>query len=149
MNSPTGQLAIQYVASSTSGLYTLNVDKIKRLPIALPPTTEQEAIFEAVEGQLSVIDHLESSLDARLSNAQALSQSILRYAFSGKLVPQDHKDEPATELLKRIAIEREQRACEAAAAKRLNGHKPRRALKARGKATPATKGTVNGRIADR
>jgi type I restriction enzyme S subunit len=152
MNSPTGQLAIQHVASSTSGLYTLSVVKIERLPIALPTTAEQEAIVEAVEGQLSVIDHLEFDLASKLTNAQALRQSILRHAFSGKLVPQDPNDEPAPELLKRIAAEREQRAREAAAAKRLNGHKPGRAAKPRGKGARAKatkKETGHGRIADR
>ena len=33
-------------------------------------------------------------------------QSILRHAFTGQLVSQDPNDEPASELLKRIAAER-------------------------------------------
>jgi type I restriction enzyme S subunit len=153
MNSPTGQLAIQRAASSTSGLYTLSVIKIERLPLALPPDEEQDAIIEAVEDQLSIIDHLEADLDTKLANAQSLRQSILRDAFSGKLVPHDPNDEPASALLERIAAEREQRAREAAAAKRLNGHKPRRAAKLRGKiarAKPTNKKVPeHGRIADR
>jgi type I restriction enzyme S subunit len=117
MNSPVGQMAIQLVATSTSGLYTLSVGKIQRLPITLPPTEEQEAIVEAVEDQLSVIEHLEADLEAKLKSAQALRQSILRHAFTGQLVPQDPKDEPAAELLKRIAAQREERARQAQAAK--------------------------------
>jgi len=129
---------------------SISMEQIRTIAVPLPPLAEQESIVEAVEGQLSVIDHLESELDAKLNNTQALRQSILRHAFSGKLVPQDPKDEPASELLKRIAGEREQRAREAAAAKRLNGHKPRRLSKPRGKAArAATKETNNGRIADR
>jgi hypothetical protein len=61
-------------------------------------------------------------------------------------------DEPASELLKRIAAEREQRAREAAAAKWLNGRKTRQASKAgaRSKAgKAAAKENNNGRIADR
>jgi type I restriction enzyme S subunit len=119
----------------------------------LPPVREQQAIVEAVEDQLSVIDHLESDLDAKLTNAQALRQSILRDAFSGKLVPQDPNDEPASELLERIAAQREQRAREAGAAKRLNGHKQVRTSKPRGKGTRAKptkkKEPEHGRIADR
>ncbi|MGH8570707.1 MAG: hypothetical protein ACREXU_22555 [Gammaproteobacteria bacterium] len=57
-----------------------------------------------------MIDHLEADLDAKLKSAQGLRQAILRHAFTGRLVPQDANDEPAAELLKRIAAERESRA---------------------------------------
>ena len=117
MNSPVGQSAIQWIASSTSGLYTLSVGKIEKLPFALPPTTEQEAVAEAVEDHLSIIEHLEADIEAKLKSAQALRQSILRHAFTGQLVPQNPNDEPASELLNRIAAEREQRAREASATK--------------------------------
>jgi type I restriction enzyme, S subunit len=110
LNSPTGQVAIQTVASSTSGLYTLSVSKIGKLPMAVPPVREQTVIVEAVEAQLSVMDHLESDLETRLTSTQALRQSILRHAFTGQLVSQDPNDEPASELLKRIAAEREERS---------------------------------------
>jgi len=102
---------------------------------------------EMAEGQLSLIDHLESDLAAKLISAQALRQSILREAFSGKLVPQDPNDEPASELLKRIAVEREQRVRDATAAKKVSGHKPQRAAKTRGKSTNK-KEIGHGRIAD-
>ena len=113
LNSPIGQMAIQHVASSTSGLYTLNISKIKKLPLALLPSSEQEAIVEAVEDQLSVIDHLEGDLDAKVKSAQGLRQAILRHAFTGRLVPQDPNDEPAEELLKRITAARQAHATEA------------------------------------
>jgi type I restriction enzyme S subunit len=83
----------------------------------LPPMGEQDAIVDAVEDQLSIIDHLEADLEAKLKSAQALRQSILRHAFIGQLVPQDPNDEPAAELLKRIAAERVERAKQAATAK--------------------------------
>jgi type I restriction enzyme S subunit len=79
---------------------------------------EQEAIVEAAEDQLSIIDHLEADLDAKLKSAASLRQAILRHAFTGKLVPQDPNDEPASELLKRIVAEREARTREATTAKR-------------------------------
>jgi type I restriction enzyme S subunit len=52
------------------------------------------------------MDHSEAEIDAKLETARGLRQAILREAFSGKLVPQIPDDEPASELLRRIAAER-------------------------------------------
>ena len=103
-----------------SGLVHIHLEDLRQDCIPLPPLAEQEAIVEAVEDQISVIEHLEADLEAKLKSARALRQSILRHAFTGQLVAQDTKDEPAAELLKRIAAEREERAREAATAKRAN-----------------------------
>jgi type I restriction enzyme, S subunit len=46
------------------------------------------------------------ALTTRFDQIKALRQTILNLAARGKLVPQDPKDEPASELLKRIARER-------------------------------------------
>ncbi len=96
----------------------MNKAIVQDITLPLPPVSEQVAIVETVEGQLSIIEHLDADLDAKLKGAQGLRQAILRHAFTGRLVPQDPNDEPASELLKRIAAEREARAKEAAAAKR-------------------------------
>lgn len=46
------------------------------------------------------------ALTTRPDQIKALRQTILNLAVHGKLVPQDPKDEPAPELLKRIAVEK-------------------------------------------
>lgn len=116
--------------AATGGVQpNLNLGMVRSIRVPFPPLAEQFAIVEAVEAQLSVIDHLERDLDARLKSAQSLRQSILRHAFTGQLVPQDPNDEPASELLKRIAVEREERAQLAAVAKRKA--KPAKAGRAR------------------
>ncbi|MDQ3773374.1 MAG: restriction endonuclease subunit S [Pseudomonadota bacterium] len=115
---------------------SINQQDVKRALLPLPPLAEQEAIVDAVEDQLSVIDHLEADLDAKLKNAQVLRQAILRHAFTGQLVPQNPNDEPASELLKRIAAEREARAREYAGRK-LVGARNRRRRASRGGRLPA------------
>ena len=116
---------IETHAATSAGQHNISLKVLQTLIVPLPPLAEQEAIIEGVEDQLSVIGHLEADLDTRLKSAQALRQSILRHAFTGKLVPQDPNDEPASELLKRIAAEREARAREAVA-KRAGAKAPRK-----------------------
>ncbi len=101
-----------------TGINHLTGESLASYPVPLPPSAEQEAIVAAVQAQLSVVEQLEADINAKLQSAQALRQSILRHAFTGKLVPQDPDDEPASELLHRIAAERKARVQEAAAAKR-------------------------------
>jgi type I restriction enzyme S subunit len=59
-----------------------------------------------VEERLSVIAAAEAQIAANLQRSARLRQSILKEAFSGRLVPQDPNDEPATALLERIQQER-------------------------------------------
>ena len=106
LNSPIGQFAIQQAASSTSGLYTLSVNKVKRLSLPLPPTAEQQAIADCVEGHAAGIEQIDTTLTDKLSAATRLRQSILHRAFTGNLLPQDPNDEPASKLVERIAADR-------------------------------------------
>ncbi len=101
---------MEKVKKATTSVAAVYAKDLFPLALALAPLAEQAAIVEAVEDQISVVDHLEADIDAKLKSAQALRQSILRDAFAGKLVPQDPTDEPASVLLTRIAAEREERA---------------------------------------
>ena len=85
----------------------LNLGLIKGLAIPLPPLAEQCRIVAEVERRLSVAQKAEASVEANLRRVERLRQSILKQAFSGKLVPQDRNDEPASALLVRIRVERE------------------------------------------
>ena len=59
--------------------------------------------------RLSVVSQLEATVEANLKRAERLRQSILKEAFTGRLVPQDPGDEPASVLLERIRGGREKR----------------------------------------
>jgi type I restriction enzyme S subunit len=93
-------------AKATAGQVNLTLEICRELPIPVPPVDEQAAILETVDEQLSSIKHLAGELTVKCGTSKALRQSIFRHAFSGELVQQDPKDEPASELLKRIAAAR-------------------------------------------
>ena len=78
--------------------------------VAMPSFSEQQKMAESLRNSFSLIDYLSRNIDQALARAESLRQSILKKAFSGKLVPQDPNDEPASELLKRIRAEREKAA---------------------------------------
>ena len=88
----------------------LNLQEIKAIALPLPPLAEQRRIVADVERRLSVVQQTEATVEASLARAERLRQSILKQAFSGKLVPQDPDDEPASALLERIKAEREAEA---------------------------------------
>lgn len=84
----------------------LSVGIIKNLLVALPPVNEQVRICGEASRQLALIAHLGHQLEVHRRHSDGLRSSILAAAFSGKLVPQDPTDEPASVLLERIAAER-------------------------------------------
>ena len=78
-----------------------------KVDIPIPPLPKQEQTVSEIDRHLSVADEIEATLDAELKRAERLRQSILKHAFSGKLVPQDPNDEPANVLLEKIRDEKE------------------------------------------
>jgi type I restriction enzyme S subunit len=73
--------------------------------LPLPPLAEQERIVLAVERLLSTAEVLERDGGRSGDRVTKLRQSILNWAFEGKLVDQDPEDEPALVLLEPIRTE--------------------------------------------
>ena len=77
-------------------------DIIVSYPFPLPPIPEQRRIVDNIEELFKIADSLGEAADGLETTAKHLDKKILDLAIRGKLVPQDPKDEPASELLKRI-----------------------------------------------
>lgn len=94
--------------TSGVGLLRVPTDYMKKVLIPLPPFPEQQVTVFEVESRLSVADEVEKTITEELKRAEQLRQSILKKAFSGKLVSQNPNDEPASVLLERIKAEKSQ-----------------------------------------
>lgn len=92
--------------SKGSGRPNLNVPNIELLIIPLPSFEEQDKIVQMLEEKISILDSFETIISEALKKNDVLRQSILKKAFSGRLVPQDPNDGPASSLLERIRAER-------------------------------------------
>ena len=102
-----GQDFFSRFGKQTTNLASINLAVLSQFPIPIPPLAEQRRIVAEVERRLSVARQAEAAVEASLARAERLRQSILKQAFSGRLVPQDPNDEPASALLERIRAERE------------------------------------------
>lgn len=84
-----------------------NTKSAAALPVPVAPLAEQDRIVEVVERLLSMTDEAEATVAVDIARCARLRQSILKWAFEGKLADQDPDDEPASVLLERIRAERE------------------------------------------
>jgi len=107
MVEPHIRAQIEAKAKSTSGVNNISAKELQDLIVPICSPAEQTEITRLLDMRLDAATQMETEIDAALKRAEALRQSILKKAFSGRLVPQDPSDEPATTLLARIKAERE------------------------------------------
>jgi len=80
LNSRRGRKIIQSVSSTSSGLRTLSVGKIRNLPVPVPPLSEQRKISDI----LGTWDDALNKLDALIAAKQQAKQGLMQQLLSGK-----------------------------------------------------------------
>ena len=91
---------------------TVALNRLRATPIPLPPLAEQKRIVARIEELFKIADSLGKAAAGLAETAKRLDRKILDLAIRGKLVPQDPTDEPASELLKRIAAASHKSPCQ-------------------------------------
>lgn len=90
----------------------VGTETMTELLVPIPPLSEQKRIVEKLNEVTPLTDsYAEAYVRASELNQEFpefLKKSILQEAVQGKLVPQDPADEPASVLLERIRVEKEQ-----------------------------------------
>ncbi|HFV9237527.1 restriction endonuclease subunit S [Enterobacter mori] len=92
----------------------LNLNKVREIPVIVPPLPEQAEIVRRVEQLFAYADTIEKQVNSALTRVNSLTQSILAKAFRGELTAQWRAENPslisgensAAALLERIKAER-------------------------------------------
>ena len=96
----------KYVTGSAQPKMTQ--DNMNSILVALPPYKEQQLISQQLDIVWASIDKIEFEKENVLKLVDNAKSKILDLATRGKLVPQDPNDEPASVLLERIRVEKEE-----------------------------------------
>ena len=94
-----------------SALKQINIKDLRTLKLLVPPLAEQHRIVAKIEELLPKVEEYGKAQEAldKLNEElpERLKKSVLQEAITGRLVPQDPNDEPASVLLQRIRAEKE------------------------------------------
>lgn len=104
------QSFIRSLASTTTNISNVSTTKIAKVPLILPPSSEQERIADKIDELFSDIDKGETLLDHVRRNLDRYRASLLKAAVTGSLTApwrgKNRAIEPASELLRRLLTER-------------------------------------------
>lgn len=105
--SPLGRKQIESFATGAQmSMRNISQGNLARIAVPLPPMEEIVVATERAAMGFDKQANMLAACEIELTRSAALRQSILKDAFSGKLVPQDPADEPASALLDRIRQKR-------------------------------------------
>jgi type I restriction enzyme S subunit len=87
LRSPQGRREIECRATGNQqSMRNIGQNRIKDIPIPVPPLEMQHQISDEVERRLSILDRMALTVETNIKRANALRQSILRMAFSPHVV---------------------------------------------------------------
>jgi len=95
---------IVHETRGSAGQVNISLSQCRDFVFPVPPIAEQTEIARRVGALFALADHIEARAYAARTHVQRLSPLVLAKAFRGELVPQDPQDEPASDLLNRIAV---------------------------------------------
>ena len=93
----------QSVKTDAVNQSNISASKFIQFLVPLPPLAEQKRIVAKIKELFMVADLLDATTNNLMNTSKQIDKKILDLAIRGKLVPQDPNDEPASELVKRIA----------------------------------------------
>lgn len=106
LNSKLGRQELCKNAKHSVNQASINQTDVGNAFLPICSFEEQEIIAREIIGKTDSIDRTVAEIKQQLIKSETLRQSILKKAFSGQLIPQDPNDEPASELLARIKVEK-------------------------------------------
>lgn len=101
-----GRAQIEARLKTTAGQVGISGGQLMTVPVARPSLEEQRRRCDEIDRFTEVAGRSSEAIRSALARSRALRAATLSAAFSGRLVPQDPSDEPASVLLERIAAER-------------------------------------------
>jgi len=102
--------AVSYLSGNSIGNTMLNLNQaiLKNLLLPVPPFKEQKRIIDGINNADAYLKQLSDEREHLIATVAKTKAKILDLAIRGQLVPQNPSDEPASVLLDRIRIEKEE-----------------------------------------
>ena len=102
--------AVTYLSGNSIGNTMLNLNQaiLKNLLLPVPPFKEQKRIIDGINNADAYLNQLSDEREHLIATVAKTKAKILDLAIRGQLVPQNPSDEPASVLLDRIRIEKEE-----------------------------------------
>lgn len=102
--------AVTYLSGNSIGNTMLNLNQaiLKNLLLPVSPFKEQKRIIDGINNADAYLKQLSDEREHLIATVAKTKAKILDLAIRGQLVPQNPSDEPASVLLDRIRIEKEE-----------------------------------------